>query len=60
MLALSMLMYAISAAHWALGIPFIKVLEAGHLIEVVMIDFTLLYLPSVNVSVLGLACKAVS
>jgi len=48
MLALSMVMYAVSAAQWALIISYAEVIEAGLLTKSVRIDFTLIYLPSVN------------
>jgi hypothetical protein len=60
MLALSVVMYAVSATHWALNISYIKAFEAGLLTKVVTIEFALLYLPSVNVSGPDLAEKAVS
>jgi len=50
MLALSMVMYAISTAHWALGIPFIKDLEAPLIVNASTF-FARTYLPLVNVSV---------
>jgi len=48
MLALSIVMYAVSAAHWALSIVYTEVLEAGLLTKAIMIEFAIIYLPSVN------------
>ncbi|KAH9969517.1 hypothetical protein BC827DRAFT_1372328 [Russula dissimulans] len=48
MLALSMVMYAVSATDLALNISYIKALEAGLLTKVLTIFFVLKYLPSVN------------
>ena len=62
MLALSMVMYAVSAAHWSLIISYTELMEAGllTLTNSVKFDFAITFLPTVNVSVPGLACKAVS
>ncbi|KAH9969512.1 hypothetical protein BC827DRAFT_1372325 [Russula dissimulans] len=48
MLALSVVMYVVSATHWALNISYIEAFKAGLLTKVVTIEFALIYLPSVN------------
>jgi len=48
MLALSVVMYAVSATHWALNISYIEAFKAGLLAKAVTIGFALKYLPSIN------------
>ena len=51
MLAVSMAMYAVSAAHWALNIEvYVKLLRFHRVVRRPIRDFALAYLPKINVS----------
>jgi hypothetical protein len=49
MLALSMVMYVVSAIHWAIDIARVNVLWFGLTGEARMIQFFVMYLPTINV-----------
>jgi len=49
MLALSVVMYAVSATHWALFLSRVEVFQANPLAKLDIIDWVVIYLPSINV-----------